>query len=180
MTPGSAAFMAGVPELLILKLLSRREMYGYELAKAVEATSADALSLFQVLRARLLDGGVSPRRVRRLLQELRAHCADLRAEGERAGLDGAAALQRAVRRLGTEAALAEHFLARREYLSWSRRWPWAVFGIAPPASSSPCCDRCDFSCSMECPLASPLAWLSSRCDGALRWDGLSRPWRLRR
>jgi PadR family transcriptional regulator PadR len=40
-----AAFMAGVPELLILKLLSKREMYGYELAKAVQAASAEALSI---------------------------------------------------------------------------------------------------------------------------------------
>jgi PadR family transcriptional regulator PadR len=40
-----AAFMAGVPELLILKLLSKREMYGYELAKAVQAASAETLSI---------------------------------------------------------------------------------------------------------------------------------------
>lgn len=41
----NAAFIAGVPQLLILTLLSRREMYGYELAKAVETASAAALSL---------------------------------------------------------------------------------------------------------------------------------------
>ena len=41
----TAAFMAGVPELLILKLLSAGEMYGYELAKAVQTASAEALSL---------------------------------------------------------------------------------------------------------------------------------------
>lgn len=41
----STAFMAGVPELLILKLLSEREMYGYELAKAVQAASAEALAI---------------------------------------------------------------------------------------------------------------------------------------
>lgn len=41
----SSAFMAGVPELLILKLLSEREMYGYELAKAVQAATAEALVL---------------------------------------------------------------------------------------------------------------------------------------
>ena len=45
MPRSSAAFMGGVPELLILKLLSRGEMYGYELAKAVQAASAEALSL---------------------------------------------------------------------------------------------------------------------------------------
>lgn len=87
---------------------------------------------FGALRSQLLEGGISPRRVRRLIQELRAHCADLRAEEESSGLDGPAALQAAMRRLGTEDSLAQRFLARRELLSWSRRWPWAVFGIAPP------------------------------------------------
>lgn len=38
-------FMAGVPELLVLRLLARRRMYGYELAKAVQVASARALSL---------------------------------------------------------------------------------------------------------------------------------------
>jgi PadR family transcriptional regulator PadR len=45
MVAGNCAFMGGVPELLILKLLSRREMYGYELAKAVLAASGEALAL---------------------------------------------------------------------------------------------------------------------------------------
>jgi len=38
-------FMAGVPELLILRLLARERMYGYELARAVQTASADSLSL---------------------------------------------------------------------------------------------------------------------------------------
>ncbi len=45
MAGGSAIFMSGVPELLILKLLSGREMYGYELAKALQTASGEALSL---------------------------------------------------------------------------------------------------------------------------------------
>ena len=32
-------FLNGVPELLILRLLSRREMYGYELVKEIQAQS---------------------------------------------------------------------------------------------------------------------------------------------
>jgi PadR family transcriptional regulator PadR len=36
--------MAGVPELLILRLLSDREMYGYELARAIRVMSEDTLS----------------------------------------------------------------------------------------------------------------------------------------
>ena len=33
------ALMAGVPELLILKLLAGREMYGYELAAAIRTVT---------------------------------------------------------------------------------------------------------------------------------------------
>lgn len=62
----SAAFMAGVPELLILKLLSEREMYGYELAKAVQAATAEALSLgegvlYPVLHALQIGGALRAR-----------------------------------------------------------------------------------------------------------------------
>ncbi|MGE4063820.1 MAG: PadR family transcriptional regulator [Rhodospirillaceae bacterium] len=38
-------FMTGVPELLILRLLSAREMYGYELVQAIGAASGQAISL---------------------------------------------------------------------------------------------------------------------------------------
>ncbi len=38
-------FMSGVPELLVLRLLTRREMYGYELVKAVRIVTSDAISL---------------------------------------------------------------------------------------------------------------------------------------
>ena len=38
-------FMSGVPELLVLKLLARREMYGYELVKAVRTVTDEAISL---------------------------------------------------------------------------------------------------------------------------------------
>lgn len=67
MPPGGAAFMAGVPELLILKLLSRGEMYGYELAKTVEVASADALSvgegvLYPALHALEAGGALRSRR----------------------------------------------------------------------------------------------------------------------
>lgn len=67
MSRGGTAFMAGVPELLVLKLLSREEMYGYELAKAVRISSADALSLgegvlYPVLHALEAGGALRSRR----------------------------------------------------------------------------------------------------------------------
>lgn len=37
-------FLNGVPELLVLKLLSRREMYGYEIVKAIEAETGETLA----------------------------------------------------------------------------------------------------------------------------------------
>ena len=41
----NAAFMSGVPELLILRLLSREEMYGYQLVRSIRVVSGEALEL---------------------------------------------------------------------------------------------------------------------------------------
>lgn len=38
-------FMTGVQELLVLRLLSEREMYGYEIVQAIEAASGEAIRL---------------------------------------------------------------------------------------------------------------------------------------
>lgn len=38
-------FMSGVPELLLLRLLAQREMYGYELVKSIRLITGDAISL---------------------------------------------------------------------------------------------------------------------------------------
>lgn len=38
-------FMTGVPELLILRLLSEREMYGYEIVQAVETATGESIKL---------------------------------------------------------------------------------------------------------------------------------------
>jgi PadR family transcriptional regulator, regulatory protein PadR len=45
MAPKNPAFMAGIPELVVLGLLADREMYGYEIARAVKTATNDALSL---------------------------------------------------------------------------------------------------------------------------------------
>lgn len=45
MSKQNQQFMAGVPELLILRLLASREMYGYELAAAVQLATGEALKL---------------------------------------------------------------------------------------------------------------------------------------
>lgn len=38
-------FMAGVPELVILRLLQDRSMYGYEIVEAIRAETGDVVSL---------------------------------------------------------------------------------------------------------------------------------------
>jgi PadR family transcriptional regulator, regulatory protein PadR len=45
MAAKNPAFMAGVPELVVLGLLADREMYGYEIARAIKAATHDALTL---------------------------------------------------------------------------------------------------------------------------------------
>ena len=60
-------FMNGVPELLILRLLGEREMYGYEIVAAIRERTADAISLgegvvYPVLHALERDGALKSRR----------------------------------------------------------------------------------------------------------------------
>jgi PadR family transcriptional regulator PadR len=38
-------FMTGIPELLLLRLLSDREMYGYELVQAIETSTGEAIKV---------------------------------------------------------------------------------------------------------------------------------------
>src|SRR5258708_505748 len=37
--------MSGIPELLLLRLLSQKPMYGYELARAIRSTTREAISV---------------------------------------------------------------------------------------------------------------------------------------
>ncbi|HXS28328.1 MAG TPA: PadR family transcriptional regulator [Steroidobacteraceae bacterium] len=60
-------FMAGVPELMILRLLQDREMYGYQIVQAIRAETADVVSLgegivYTVLHALEREGALKPRR----------------------------------------------------------------------------------------------------------------------
>jgi PadR family transcriptional regulator, regulatory protein PadR len=60
-------FMNGVPELLILRLLKDREMYGYELVQAIRTVTREAISLgegvvYPVLHGLEHDGALKSRR----------------------------------------------------------------------------------------------------------------------
>jgi len=45
MAKTNPAFMSGVPELLLLRLLNEREMYGYELVRSIKQATGEAISL---------------------------------------------------------------------------------------------------------------------------------------
>lgn len=45
MAKTNAAFMSGIPELVVLRLLSRAEMYGYELIRAIRIASGESIVL---------------------------------------------------------------------------------------------------------------------------------------
>jgi PadR family transcriptional regulator, regulatory protein PadR len=60
-------FMAGVPELMILRLLQAQDMYGYEIVQAIRAETGDVVSLgegvvYTVLHALERDGALKSRR----------------------------------------------------------------------------------------------------------------------
>jgi len=44
MRRSNPSFLNGVPELLVLKLLSHREMYGYEIVKAIQTQTNETLT----------------------------------------------------------------------------------------------------------------------------------------
>lgn len=45
MANSNPPFMSGVPELILLRLLDEREMYGYELVRSIREATGDAISL---------------------------------------------------------------------------------------------------------------------------------------
>ncbi len=45
MRQSNPPFMSGVPELLLLRLLGQREMYGYELVRSIKLVTNDAITL---------------------------------------------------------------------------------------------------------------------------------------
>jgi PadR family transcriptional regulator PadR len=68
MRESKANFMAGVPELMVLRLLQQREMYGYELVQAIRARTGDVVSLgegvtYTQLHSLERDGALKSRRM---------------------------------------------------------------------------------------------------------------------
>jgi len=60
-------FMSGVPELLLLRLLDKQEMYGYELVRSIRSATGEAISLgegviYPVLHSLERNGALKSRR----------------------------------------------------------------------------------------------------------------------
>lgn len=67
MPQSNPPFMSGVPELLLLKLLDQREMYGYELVRSVRQVTGEAITLgegviYPALHALERNGALKSRR----------------------------------------------------------------------------------------------------------------------
>jgi hypothetical protein len=86
---------------------------------------------FEGLSLRLLQAGIAPREVKRLVAEIEAHFADLVAELRSAGLSQAQSESQAAVRLGTEDVLIANILAHPELRSWARQRPWLAFVLLP-------------------------------------------------
>lgn len=88
---------------------------------------------FGAFEARLLEGGVTASRARRIGEELAEHYRDLCDEARQHGLAGDEIADYAGRRLGNEADLAAAALARPELKCWIYRYPH-VARIALPVA----------------------------------------------
>ena len=66
MAGGNPAFMAGISELMILRLLQDREMYGYEIVQAIGRQTGEAITpgegvVYPLLHALEKDGALRAR-----------------------------------------------------------------------------------------------------------------------
>lgn len=67
MAQSNPPFMSGVPELLLLRLLDKQEMYGYELVRSIRSATGEAISLgegviYPVLHSLERNGALKARR----------------------------------------------------------------------------------------------------------------------
>jgi len=76
-----------------------------------------------MLRRRLLESGVAPRHVVRIVSELSDHYDDLELEATRRGLSRKAAKAQAKNRLGDPSVIAEQVLNQPELKCWFYRFP---------------------------------------------------------
>lgn len=78
---------------------------------------------FDSLQRSLLESGIAPRCVRRIVVEVGEHYDDLWQEGLDRGLTADEATAEARARLGSEASIVSAASVRPELLCWAHRWP---------------------------------------------------------
>ena len=67
MAQSNPPFMSGIPELLLLRLLGEKEMYGYELVRSIRSVTNDAISfgegvIYPVLHSLQRNGALKSKR----------------------------------------------------------------------------------------------------------------------
>lgn len=78
---------------------------------------------FDKLRSALLESGVAPRHIRRIVAELDDHADDLRAEAEAQGMPADDAAAYAMSRIGDQALIAARMLESADIRCWIYRYP---------------------------------------------------------
>jgi hypothetical protein len=111
---------------------------------------------FEALERELKAAGAAPNIIARTLLELREHCADIEAAAIERGMSAEQARARAIRRLGTSAAIVAEIRARRELLDWRHRWP----------HSARCVDSISYC--LAWPVA-PFVYCATHPAGIVRW-----------
>ena len=86
---------------------------------------------FAGMRAALLNAGIAPKYVRRALNELQTHFADLCIEATEQGLADDEVATHAKTKLGTCDALLAAYLEQPNLRCWGARWPKTIFILAP-------------------------------------------------
>ena len=104
-------FLNGVPELLILQLLKRQEMYGYELVQAIRSTTGESIILgegviYPVLH--MLERGGSLRSRRHLVSGRSRIYYSLTPTGERRLQDITGTWQRVAEAIRTVLEVPQH------------------------------------------------------------------------
>ena len=88
---------------------------------------------FSYLSEKLLCNGLAPRRVDRIVRELRDHLQDLYEAALIHGNDKEDAQELARSQLGNEDVIADELIAKPELRSWTMRWPWMFYALLPVA-----------------------------------------------
>lgn len=78
---------------------------------------------FSALQKELLDSGIAPKYVRRIVAELADHQEDLQGEALAQGFTAAEAADHAARRIGSQQVIAAQMLASPQLKCWVHRYP---------------------------------------------------------